>query len=81
MEATDAKKSSGSSGPQTQPSYRLRRLLGAVAGMVVSLTLAALIARSELYAVPGGVAFAARHEIATAIRSKIGRIERHFDNP
>jgi uncharacterized protein YqhQ len=49
--------------------------------MVVSLTLAALIVRAELYAVPGGVAFAARHEIATAIRSKIGRIERRFHNP
>jgi len=49
--------------------------------MVVSLTLAALIARAELYAVPGGVGFAARHEIATAIRLQIGRIERHFHNP
>ena len=81
MEATDSEKLIGSSGHEIRPSYRRRRLLGAVAGMVTSLALAALIARSEFYAAPGGVGFAARHEIATAIRFQLGRFERHFQNP
>jgi hypothetical protein len=55
-------------------SYR-QRLLTSVAGMVVSLVLAGTIVRAELYALPGGIAYACRHDVVTAIHSEIGRLK------
>ncbi len=82
MEAIDAKKSDGLSGHEIQSFFsRRRRLLGAVAGMVASLALAATLVRSELYALPGGVGFAFRHEMATEVRLQIRKVKRRFYDP
>ena len=82
MEAIDATKLDGPSGHELQSFFsRRRRILGAVAGMVMSLALAASIVRSEVYALPGGIGFAFRHEIATEVRFQIGKIERRLYDP
>jgi len=52
-----------------------QRLLTAVGGMLVTLVLAGAIVRSELYALPGGIAYGCRHEVVTAIHCEIGKLK------